>query len=551
MHLLSHLPSQPPSRNSSLPFFLLRSSSSLPQTFLVLRSLYRWLVEGAWSPPPSNLTVAATADASLTPREAPCETTPGRSDPPPPTSPSPQPPVAIRVDPFFLALVTGRTAHPVHQHENVGVDGGSGGGGGGGGGVGVGGDGDDGDGSGGGGGSGGRDISLPPSNEGWLPWVLSSVTWRAAAPLHDAAAAASGGVETTTPATPRSSPLPLPLSPPPPSPSPLTPPPPPPLSPAALSEPRLGGRFQLSGRRCVACCLPVNWPGATVLPAGANGTANTNGAAASAVTKALLTTTKVSDAGGSGGSGGGSISSNSHTGRGYYRRGPSPPLPPNLHLVELYVVLDERFFLLAVPDPESPMDGGIIVSSAPLRNACAKSHPANPRVAELKVSTREDGRAGGGEGPGLFMPSAPIEVASRDKRGGVGGEGGLEEARRRTGAPTHVSYAPAQLLRWLRAAASTVPGQRRRRVKVWQTLPSLVAARWCRLASAPVSYSEASWMGLLDLRKLDVSKGDGRGTGTPVLIFFKSGVVVRRYAGVASPAQPSPARPPGYIKSHT
>ena len=330
--------------------------------------------------------------------------------------------MAIRVDPFFLALVTGRTAHPVHQHENVGVDGGSGGGGGGGGGVGVGGDGDDGDGSGGGGGSGGRDISLPPSNEGWLPWVLSSVTWRAAAPLHDAAAAASGGVETTTPATPRSSPLPLPLSPPPPSPSPLTPPPP--LSPAALSEPRLGGRFQLSGRRCVACCLPVNWPGATVLPAGANGTANTNGAAASAVTKALLTTTKVSDAGGSGGSGGGSISSNSHTGRGYYRRGPSPPLPPNLHLVELYVVLDERFFLLAVPDPESPMDGGIIVSSAPLRNACAKSHPANPRVAELKVSTREDGRAGGGEGPGLFMPSAPIEVASRDKRGGVGGEGG-------------------------------------------------------------------------------------------------------------------------------
>lgn len=102
---------------------------------------------------------------------------------------------------------------------------------------------------------------------------------------------------------------------------------------------------------------------------------------------------------------------------------------------------------------------------------------------------------------------------------GTGGEGGLEDARRRTGAPTHVSYAPAQLLRWLRATEVSVPratveqgdgeqqhkGQQRQRpVKVWQTLPSLVAARWCRLASAPVSYSEASWMGLLDLRKLEV-----------------------------------------------
>eukprot|EP00903_Cladosiphon_okamuranus_P014974 g13859.t1 len=113
------------------------------------------------------------------------------------------------------------------------------------------------------------------------------------------------------------------------------------------------------------------------------------------------------------------------------------------------------------------------------------------------------------------------------ERTGAGGKGGLEEARRRTGAPAHVSYAPAQLLRWLRTAPAvsglptrpTTEGegegsprvvpqrqqrqQRPRRVKAWQTLPSLIAARWCRLASAPVSYSEASWMGLLDLRRLE------------------------------------------------
>ncbi|CAM9534609.1 unnamed protein product, partial [Ectocarpus sp. 12 AP-2014] len=80
---------------------------------------------------------------------------------------------------------------------------------------------------------------------------------------------------------------------------------------------------------------------------------------------------------------------------------------------------------------------------------------------------------------------------------GRGGKGGLEEARRRTGAPTHVSYAPAQLLRWLQE--TTTAGT----VKVWQTLPSIIAARWCCLRSAPVSYSEASWTGMLDLRKLE------------------------------------------------
>lgn len=76
---------------------------------------------------------------------------------------------------------------------------------------------------------------------------------------------------------------------------------------------------------------------------------------------------------------------------------------------------------------------------------------------------------------------------------------GLEETRQRTGTPTHVSYAPIQLLRLLKECPDVA-----RKVKTWQTLPSLIAARWCGLSSAPVSYSEASWMGLLDFKKLEV-----------------------------------------------
>lgn len=125
-------------------------------------------------------------------------------------------------------------------------------------------------------------------------------------------------------------------------------------------------------------------------------------------------------------------------------------------------------------------------------------------------------------------------------------EGVQEEFRQRTGAPVHVSYAAAALLQWLAVTATTsapspehkveqkrAEGEREsdwrndgyfdadsgcakaanhslsstgdaRNVKVWQTLPSLIAARWCGMTSAPVSYSEASWMGLLDFRKLEV-----------------------------------------------
>lgn len=90
----------------------------------------------------------------------------------------------------------------------------------------------------------------------------------------------------------------------------------------------------------------------------------------------------------------------------------------------------------------------------------------------------------------------------------------MEEARQRTGAPVHVSYAPVQLLRWLVlggdggdvAIDEGIGGGVNMKVKVWQSLPSLIAARWCCLQSAPISYSEASWTGLLDFRKLEVRR---------------------------------------------
>lgn len=94
------------------------------------------------------------------------------------------------------------------------------------------------------------------------------------------------------------------------------------------------------------------------------------------------------------------------------------------------------------------------------------------------------------------------------ERAGHAGTHGLEEARQRTGTPIHVSYAPVQLLQWLTRTSDE--SKSRAKVKTWMTLPSLIAARWCCLSSAPVSYSEASWMGLLDFRRLEVKREDAR-----------------------------------------
>lgn len=66
--------------------------------------------------------------------------------------------------------------------------------------------------------------------------------------------------------------------------------------------------------------------------------------------------------------------------------------------------------LLAIPDPDSPLDNGILLCVASLRHTVARILPANPRVVEFRFSTTKDGRVEQREwepGPGLFLPVSP------------------------------------------------------------------------------------------------------------------------------------------------
>lgn len=111
--------------------------------------------------------------------------------------------------------------------------------------------------------------------------------------------------------------------------------------------------------------------------------------------------------------------------------GVAHPTPESL---EIYVVLDDHNFLVASPDPDSPLDHGLLLCANPLKNAVAKAHPGNPRVLELRVSTQESGQEGAGaRGPGLFLsttnasPQNSAEAGSRWEGGvnfrGVGHRG--------------------------------------------------------------------------------------------------------------------------------
>ena len=62
----------------------------------------------------------------------------------------------------------------------------------------------------------------------------------------------------------------------------------------------------------------------------------------------------------------------------------------------------------------------------------------------------------------------------------------------------HVSYAPPTLLR----LASESP-ELLTRVKTWQSLGSFVLSGWCEVSSLPITYSEASWTGMLNRFTLD------------------------------------------------
>lgn len=237
-----------------------------------------------------------------------------------------------------------------------------------------------------------------------------------------------------------------------------------------LGPPRPGDRVRLTDKNYVACYLPFNWPGrpATAAPKAAGGSGGGSGGGGGGgawvvggLYRTLLsgysywtTPTATAAAGGADGADSGAImttngggrnsSSSSSSDYARHRRASSSACSTTgganasakanaLSLDELYVVLDERSFMIAVPDPDAPADGGLLVCVAPLRNTAAKKHPANPRVLELRVSTKEEGRAGSTGGPGLFLPvpggseaAAVAEVGRREGGGrfrGVGHRG--------------------------------------------------------------------------------------------------------------------------------
>ena len=75
----------------------------------------------------------------------------------------------------------------------------------------------------------------------------------------------------------------------------------------------------------------------------------------------------------------------------------------------------------------------------------------------------------------------------------------LEAMYQRTGAPLHVSYALPQL----RAFYAKKENQHlANRIERWQTLSNICLHRWCGkpCLQMPMSYSEASWTGMLDFR---------------------------------------------------
>jgi gluconokinase len=75
------------------------------------------------------------------------------------------------------------------------------------------------------------------------------------------------------------------------------------------------------------------------------------------------------------------------------------------------------------------------------------------------------------------------------------GPEGLEQLYQNTGAPIHSAYALPQL----RELYQSRPDQAQQIFK-WQTIASLCLSQWSGTKTLPISYSEASWTGLLNFR---------------------------------------------------
>lgn len=72
----------------------------------------------------------------------------------------------------------------------------------------------------------------------------------------------------------------------------------------------------------------------------------------------------------------------------------------------------------------------------------------------------------------------------------------------RTGCPQHPAYFPSRL-RWINRTAPQVA----KRVRTWVDVGTLLYRRWLGRDNVPMSYSIASWLGMLDRRRLTWDEG--------------------------------------------
>ena len=75
----------------------------------------------------------------------------------------------------------------------------------------------------------------------------------------------------------------------------------------------------------------------------------------------------------------------------------------------------------------------------------------------------------------------------------------IKAAFQRTGTVIHACYAPAVMMRLQDESDSTDYNE----ITKWQTLVSYIISRWTGTCSSPVSFSEASWTGLMNRNTLE------------------------------------------------
>lgn len=86
--------------------------------------------------------------------------------------------------------------------------------------------------------------------------------------------------------------------------------------------------------------------------------------------------------------------------------------------------------------------------------------------------------------------------------------GDLEQAYQRTGTPVHAAYAAPTLLRLTKEEPEML-----QHVHCWQTFTSFLLTTWTSMLRVPISYSEASWTGLLNRTTFDWDEGMLRAVG--------------------------------------